>query len=269
MTIKISELGNLAVFTDATLFPVVNTAGIYTTVKSNGAVISDYISAKIIPIQTGNNGKYLTTNGNVTSWSTVTALPDQTGNVGKYLTTDGTIATWANVSALPDQAGNTGKFLTTDGNVASWSNVVGGGGGATITNDTTTVTTLYPVFTSTTTGSMTEANVSITKLQFTPNTGSLFATEFLSSSDLRLKENITPLLNSTDIVRQLSGVSFNWKETGAKSYGVIAQDIEKILPELVQATDDGFKRVKYDALVAFLIEAIKELSNRIDILENK
>jgi hypothetical protein len=91
----------------------------------------------------------------------------------------------------------------------------------------------------------------------------------LSSSDARLKDTIVTVTDATNTVKQLNGVSFVWKESGVKSYGVIAQEIEQVLPELVQATEDGFKRVKYDAIIAFLIESIKELSNRIDALENK
>lgn len=57
------------------------------------------IVASTIPSQTGNSGKYLTTNGSVASWSTVSALPSQTGNSGKYLTTDGSSASWGTVTA--------------------------------------------------------------------------------------------------------------------------------------------------------------------------
>ena len=60
------------------------------------------------PSQTGNSGKYLTTDGSVTSWATVDALPDQTGNSGKYLTTDGSAASWA---VLDTDANTTTKGL--------------------------------------------------------------------------------------------------------------------------------------------------------------
>jgi hypothetical protein len=81
----------------------------------------------VIPTQAENEGKYLTTNGTVTSWATVDSLPDQTGNTGKFLTTDGTDADWATVDALPDQTGNNGKFLTTDGTDATWAEIPEGG----------------------------------------------------------------------------------------------------------------------------------------------
>lgn len=51
------------------------------------------------------------------------ALPSQTGNSGKYLTTNGTIASWATVDSLPSQSGNTGKYLTTNGTIASWGTI--------------------------------------------------------------------------------------------------------------------------------------------------
>ena len=78
---------------------------------------------EILPSQTGNSGKYLTTDGTVSSWGTVEVLPSQTSQAGKFLTTDGTIASWGTVEALPSQSGNSGKYLTTDGTVASWGTV--------------------------------------------------------------------------------------------------------------------------------------------------
>ena len=61
----------------------------------------DTTSAYVIPTQTGNNGKYLTTNGTAASWGTVDALPSQSGNSGKYLTTNGTSASWATITTDP------------------------------------------------------------------------------------------------------------------------------------------------------------------------
>ena len=56
------------------------------------------VSQYALPTQTGNSGKYLTTNGTSESWATVDALPSQTSNSGKYLTTDGTTSSWATVT---------------------------------------------------------------------------------------------------------------------------------------------------------------------------
>jgi hypothetical protein len=70
-----------------------------------------------------------------------------------------------------------------------------------------------------------------------------------------------------DKVNRLRGVSFDWKESGKSSYGVIAQELEVVLPELVHGDDP--KRVNYNGIIGVLIESIKELSARVDELENK
>lgn len=80
-----------------------------------------------LPSQTGNSGKFLTTDGTAASWATVDALPSQTSQSGKFLTTNGTTASWDNIpTELPSQTGNSGKFLTTNGTTASWATVDSG-----------------------------------------------------------------------------------------------------------------------------------------------
>lgn len=91
-----------------------------------GASTAQNARNNLLPTQSGNAGRYLSTDGTNVSWTTVDALPSQTGNAGKYLTTDGSTASWAIVDLLPSQAGNSGKFLTTNGSVASWALVSGG-----------------------------------------------------------------------------------------------------------------------------------------------
>lgn len=66
------------------------------------SIALDTSSAYVIPSQTSNSGKYLTTNGTAASWGTVDALPSQTSNSGKYLTTDGSTASWATISVSSD-----------------------------------------------------------------------------------------------------------------------------------------------------------------------
>lgn len=73
-----------------------------------------------LPEQSGQSGKFLTTNGSEPSWAIVDALPSQTGQSGKFLTTNGTAASWADVDALPSQSGQSGKYLTTNGTTPSW-----------------------------------------------------------------------------------------------------------------------------------------------------
>ena len=93
------------------------------------------------------------------------------------------------------------------------------------------------------------------------------------SSDISLKENISTLDNPLAKVMQIRGTEYDWKE-GNKNYsghdiGVIAQDIEKVLPEAVSTKPDGTKGVHYNKLIPLLIEAVKDLSNKVDDIKDK
>ena len=95
-----------------------------------------------------------------------------------------------------------------------------------------------------------------------------------ASSDRRLKEEITPISNPIEKINQIGGYSFVWNTEKqhiykGKDYGVIAQEIEEVLPELVQNRENGYKAVKYDKLVSLLIEGIKELSQEVKELKEK
>ena len=96
------------------------------------------------------------------------------------------------------------------------------------------------------------------------------------SSDIRLKENIKPIENALSKVESISGNTYDWKEGydeihshKGNDVGVIAQEIEEILPQIVTNRDNGYKAVQYEKIVPLLIEAIKELSAKIKRLENK
>ena len=94
-----------------------------------------------------------------------------------------------------------------------------------------------------------------------------------SSSDRRLKDNIATIGSPLEKISKISGVSFNWNdkqstyEVGKKDYGVIAQEIEVVLPELVTTRDNGYKAVRYEKIVPLLIEAIKEQQTQMDELK--
>ncbi len=123
-------------------------------------------------------------------------------------------------------------------------------------------------FTSSTTGTVTNLNVSSTKLFFNPSTGTLNATEFNSLSDVAYKEDFQTIDSATDILDKIKAYQFTWKNTGVKSYGVIAQELEKLLPELINNTH-GSKYVNYIPLIAILLEGYKDLSSRIKSLEKE
>jgi hypothetical protein len=97
-----------------------------------------------------------------------------------------------------------------------------------------------------------------------------------SSSDIRFKENIVPIENALDKIRKISGNTYDWKEENKLEHGyegndvgVIAQEIEAVLPQLVQTRDNGYKAVKYEKLVALLIEGIKEQQLQIEDLKRR
>lgn len=96
--------------------------------------------------------------------------------------------------------------------------------------------------------------------------GIITCTDINSTSDAKLKTNVHTVENALDIVNNLRGVSFDWKESGKSSYGIIAQELEEVLPDLVSNTDP--KTVNYNGIIGVLIEAIKELKAEIEELKN-
>lgn len=137
----------------------------------------------------------------------------------------------------------------------------GGGGSLTITDDGSTNSSYYPALSNTAyVGSWSSAYTSTSKLYFNPSTGTLSATTFTSLSDAGEKINVIPVVNALATISKLQGVEFTWKDGSGSSAGLIAQDLEIVLPHLVTTNSEGIKNINYDALIAYLIEAIKELS---------
>ena len=95
--------------------------------------------------------------------------------------------------------------------------------------------------------------------------GIVTATDFNSASDINLKENVSVISDPIDKIIKLEGVNFQWKENGKKSLGVIAQEVEKIVPELVSGEES--KTVNYNGLVGLLIECVKQQQKEIEELK--
>jgi hypothetical protein len=174
---------------------------------------------------------------------TVTNLNLVTANVGtpSYINLTNAVGTASNLTA----------------NIANFINV---------TDDTSSNVTVYPIFANSTSGAITE-QVSSTKLTFNPSTGLLTSTDYNSSSDMTLKQDVTAIQNPLDIISQLTGFGFTWKDSKQKSYGLSAQEVEKVIPEIVRDRADGTKGINYMNLTAFLIEAIKDLKQEIQELK--
>jgi hypothetical protein len=93
-----------------------------------------------------------------------------------------------------------------------------------------------------------------------------------ATSDIRLKENIEPLNNSLEKLLQLTGVTFNWIGQEGKRIGFIAQDVEKVIPELVftnENTEDKIKGIHMDNITSVLVESIKEQQQQIESLKTE
>ena len=98
-------------------------------------------------------------------------------------------------------------------------------------------------------------------------TGVITSTDFNTTSDIRFKTNIQPIDNPINKIIQIDGVSFNWKSDNRPALGVIADQVEKILPQLVNGDDP--KTVNYNGLIGLLIEAVKEQQTQIDSLKER
>lgn len=186
------------------------------------------------------------------------------GTSGNVLTSNGT--TWVSGAApisLPTQTSNSGKYLTTNGTTASWASVAGFAS----TDDVATNASYYPIIVTAAGGNV--AKTSSSKYYFNPSLGTLYATGFSSLSDETQKTNIVTIDNALTTVKQIESVKFEFKDGGKKSAGVIAQQLEQILPDLVNTADNGLKSVDYSGLIGYLIGAVKELSDKVEQLEAK
>jgi len=97
---------------------------------------------------------------------------------------------------------------------------------------------------------------------------------FGSPSDKRLKENVKPIKSALDKVCQLNGVTFDWKKNESildikEDIGFIAQDVQKVLPQLVKKKDDGMLSLRHQGIVPVLLEAIKELKQEVEELKKQ
>jgi hypothetical protein len=207
---------------------------------------------------------------------------DSSGNVGIGTITPGAKLE-VNGSVKFPTVGTSGIIgLGTDGELSSVTigsglNLSGGtltaSASVSVSDDTATNATYYPVFSTSTSGAPT-LKVSSTKLQFVPSTGTLYATIFQSLSDKELKTNIETIVEPYAVL-ELEGVKYDLVDGSGTQYGFIAQDVEKIIPELV-GFNGRYKSVNYNGIIPFLVETVKKQQSvinsfisRIEKLENK
>lgn len=95
--------------------------------------------------------------------------------------------------------------------------------------------------------------------------GHVLADKIRARSDERLKTNIRPLVSALDVIKQLTGKMYQHKnEESRTSYGLLAQDVLQVMPDIVHTDNHGFMNVSYLELIPVLIEAVKELDNKLN-----
>lgn len=103
------------------------------------------------------------------------------------------------------------------------------------------------------------------------NTGKMKANAYLTYSSIRYKKDVEPLVDPLDTLHKLDGVSYVWKDTGKKDYGFIAEEVGKVLPEIVEFAQDGehVNSMDYIRIISFLVEGVKAQDKKIQSLEKK
>jgi hypothetical protein len=115
------------------------------------------------------------------------------------------------------------------------------------------------------------ATHAITLPDASDDSGKVKANAFVSYSSIRYKKDVEPLESAVDTISKLQGVSYNWKDTGKKDFGFIAEEVGKVIPEIVEWSQDPqyANTMDYTRIISFLVEAVKEQQKKIDLLAEK
>ena len=250
-------LASPGIYGNTSILPIVTVAAngrISGIANATISIAASQVASGTLPIARGGTNQTTFVTGNLVFFN---------GTSLASLANTGTAGTYGNTSIIP--------VITTDafGRVTSVTNVaVSAGSTITVSDNTSTNSdAYYPTLSTSTSGSLSALNVSSTKLYYNPSTGTLNSTNYNTLSDITLKENIDPIFNALTIIDRLNPVNFNWKDNGVKAYGVIAQEIEQVLPNIVETKNDGIKSVSYIQLIPILIQAIKEQQKEINKLK--
>lgn len=298
VSVNVSNTANLIVTTSANLAAVTtaNSSGVITSANIVAGAV--YVTSALISNSTGsypssnsagvelgtNNNRWNITANNIAFSGSLTG--GSITSLTTINTTSFTIGTSINATSsgifangLPVQADRfvVGSYGTISGGLISNSTVVASGN-STVNAYVSGALVSAPV-----------ANVQIRSLFTGSGTAAFGANGEIRainnitayySSDERLKENIFPIEHPLDKLTAITGVEFDWTDAYIKEHGgedgyfirkhdigVIAQEVEEVLPEVVATRDDGYKAVKYEKIIALLIEAVKELKAEVDALK--
>jgi hypothetical protein len=191
------------------------------------------------------NGTTLSVSGNVVSTGAITA-PTTVNTINGLVISSGNVSGMGTLSCgaitAPTSTNTINGLVISSGNVSGMGTLSCGA----ITAPTTTNTINSLII----------------------NAGTCTGVDFIATSDQRTKTNITTISNALDIVKELRGVYFTRIGQTKQTVGVIAQEVESVLPEVVHTDSEGLKSVSYGNMVGVLIEAVKTLSERLEKIES-
>jgi hypothetical protein len=218
----------------------------------------------------GQHGTYYLDYSNFTNKPTIPTVPTNVSaftNDAGYTTFDGTYNSLTGKPTIPTVPTNVSAF-TNDAGYTTFNGAYSSLTGKPTIPTNNNQLTNGAGYTTYTSNQATNTNSNVT-FSTVNATGDIIA---FASSDERLKDNVKAIPNAVVKVQQIGGYEFDWNNNSSHSghdIGVIAQEIEKVLPEIVTTRDDGYKAVRYEKIVALLIQAVKEQQLQIDELKSK
>lgn len=215
-----------------------------------------------IAVTLGEHVSYLNSNSNLQSvYTTLTANSGSWGSV--YTTVNSNSGNWGSV------------YTTVNGKSANWDSAY--------SNIPSGTTTKVPKFTSS--NQLGDSSITENALGYTEFANSISASDTgdsivaagdivaFGTSDQRLKDNVVPIKNPLEKLSKLDGVTFTWNlsshRNGTEDVGVIAQQVQEVLPQIVTTRETGVLAVAYDKMIPLLIESIKELQKKVEELEKR
>ena len=258
--------GNAATATTATTANALNTGNSYTIngLTSTGQILAESQSTSSdIATATGSLGAV---------WVYNTAASTNGGGAFMTFHRAGLYAAYfgldnTNTLSFGGWSAGAVKYPIAMGNGGTYTMNISGTASNVINNSGRTDGTAYPVLWSPAGGGGGQPTYSCAAVTITSSTGTLNATILNATSDRKKKTNIVNIGGALDIVDSFNGVRFNWADNGIPSAGLIAQDVEKEMPELVTTDEHDNKSLNYNGIVGVLVEAVKEMRATIDSLK--
>jgi hypothetical protein len=263
--------------------PNSNVAGVYV-----GQKIWDSTNNQLYVCETaGNAGNSVWTaaSGVWSTARTITLAGDQTGSVSINGSANVTLTTANASNSIVNADVNASAAIDStkiaDGSVTNaefqYINTLSSNAQTQLTNLSNTKANTSSLATSATTDTTNASNIGSGTLanarlpQTISVSGTITGSDIIATSDVNKKKDITTISNALNTVAQLRGVNYKWKDNDKANTGLIAQEVEVLIPEVVLemvTNDETTKGIAYGSLVGYLVESIKELKSRIETLES-